>query len=265
MAVRRILLLATLSLLTACASGVEAAANSKATEPADPSPSATIVASSTPTLAPLPSLTPEIEMMLSPNGEVVSRLDVGEKKLIALTIDDGYGRLPFDAIIELLRERDLQATFFLVAHAAINLGPERMVTLVADGHQIAYHSFSHDDLEILSRWNQDDWIVDYQNWEAAFRELLGDEVYEEVVRPYARAPYGLFNAPFLVMTEEMGLVPLGWSKAPDDLARSMALESGDIFLFHVRYPDVDLMGPIMDESGFEFVSLDELIAEANLK
>lgn len=243
-----------------------------------PAPSTRIAASSTATIAPTTEPTARLtasatvqptaeasstaEMLHLPSGEVLTQLDVGEQELVALTIDDGYGRVPFDAIVDILRERDLQATFFLVAQAAQNLGAERINALIADGHQIAYHSFSHDELDVLRSWSAQDWLADYAAWDAAFRELLGEESYEEAYRPYARAPYGLFNDAFLAACEELELVPFGWSRAPDDLARGIPMQSGDIFLFHVRFPDADLMPDILDESGFEFVTLDELIAAA---
>jgi peptidoglycan/xylan/chitin deacetylase (PgdA/CDA1 family) len=224
------------------------------------------LATATPSPTPSPTISPTPEPLWSvlPAGELVSRIPVYDSNLVALTIDDGYGRIPFDAITLVLNERDLHATYFLVAQAAINLGGERISQLVEDGHQIAYHSFSHDELEELASWDSEAWIADFEEWQMAFIELLGPDAFNRAFRPYARAPYGLFNVPFLDMTQELGLIPIGWSRAPDDLNRGISMQNGDIFLFHVRFPDAEIMGPIIDNAEYDFVTLDELIASSTL-
>jgi peptidoglycan/xylan/chitin deacetylase (PgdA/CDA1 family) len=225
---------------------------------------AVATATSTPIPSPTNSPTAEPVWSVLPAGELVNQIPVADANLVALTIDDGYGRIPFDAITLVLNERDLQATFFLVAQAAINLGAERISQLVEDGHQIAYHSFSHDELEELAGWDTEAWIADFEEWQTAFIELLGPKAFNRAFRPYARAPYGLFNVPFLNMTQELGLIPIGWSRAPDDLIRGISMQNGDIFLFHVRFPDAEIMGPIIDNAEYDFVTLDELIASSIL-
>jgi len=231
--------------------------------------SATIPASSpvplpqdTPTasISQIHTQTPAADLILPPNGEYLDHLNVGEAGIYALTIDDGYGRLPFDSILAELRSRNIQATFFLVADASIKLGLERMQTLVEDGHTIAYHSNTHDDLELMEDWNAFDWLNDYYAWEQAMRLLLGDDLYAQLVRPYARAPYGLFNRPFLGMTKEIGLIPVGWSRDQGDLNIGLTVRPGDIFLMHVRVLDAATLPALLDEIDLTPVSLDDLFA-----
>ncbi len=253
-------IIAALLLISACQSPSPIEVQSTSTPKPVPSLSASQVntATQTPTATELPLIEETID--LPPPGQVISRVDVGDANLVALTFDDGFGKVPFDATLDELKKRDLRVTFFLVGLASINLGEERMARLVQDGHQIAYHSYAHEDLNILRNWKQVDWLADYEKWEAAMIELLGAESYASTYRPYARAPYGLFDSAFLGMTKELGLVPVGWSNDPGDLLRGIDLRAGDIFLFHVRYPDYELMGAILDEYDFEFVHLDILFA-----
>lgn len=237
------------------------------TDPGTPIPtlSPTTVSSitSTPTDIDLPNSTPAAEMRLPPGEEVLKRLDIAEAQIYALTIDDGFGKMPFDDIMDELSARNLHATFFLIAQAAVSLGEERMQRLAEEGHTIAYHSYSHDDLLLLEEWGQNDWLNDYTAWGEAMRTLMGDDLYTQTVRPYARAPYGLFNQPFLAMTEEIGLIPVGWSRDPGDLNVGLMLRPGDIFLLHVRYPDSELLPGLLDEIDLRPVSLDELFAAWN--
>ena len=204
--------------------------------------------------------TPEPETALPPSGQYLDHLAGMQEDIFALTIDDGYGKMPFDEIILELRQRDVHATFFLVAEASVTLGIERMQTLADDGHTVAYHSLGHDPLEIVEEWGQSDWHADYEAWQESMRQLLGEDLYAQLVRPYARAPYGLFNRPFLGMTEEKGLIPLGWSRDPGDLNVGLKVRPGDIFLLHVRYPDAEIMSDLLDGIDLTPVSLDELFA-----
>lgn len=197
---------------------------------------------------------------LPPNGQLIRRAEVGEQAIYALTIDDGYGIQPFDQILAELRAREIKATFFLVALASINLGPERLAQLVEDGHSIAYHSYGHDDLHVLEGWGRQDWVDDFAAWQRVMQDLLGAEGFAAAYRPYARAPYGLFNLAFLKMTEELELIPVGWSNDPGDMNRGLVVKPGDIFLLHVRYPDAEILPELLDEIGLQVVSLDELFA-----
>ena len=228
------------------------------TASATPSPTPTPTSTATPSATPPPAT--EVEISYPPSGELIKRVEVGEAGIFALTIDDGYGKVPFDLMLDELRARDLQATFFLVGRAALNLGSERLVQLAEDGHTIAYHSYAHDELTLLQGWSEADWNADFEHWREAMRSLLGEALFEQANRPYARAPYGLFSTAFLAMTEAQNLVPVGWSSDPGDLNREIALKPGDIFLLHVRFPDAELLPEILDGLDLAPVRLDELFA-----
>jgi peptidoglycan/xylan/chitin deacetylase (PgdA/CDA1 family) len=205
----------------------------------------------------------EVEMVLPPSGKLLSRVEVGDQPLFALTIDDGWRKPAFDFLLDELRARHLHATFFLVGIAVNNLGPERMAQLAADGHTLAYHSYSHDEVTVYEGWNNLDWIADFDAWEELVKEVMGEENYAMAFRPYARAPYGLFTKSFLHMTEARDLVPVGWSVAPDDLNVGLEIEPGDIFLIHVRFPDARDLPDLLDSIPLQAVSLDELIEAGN--
>ena len=73
-------------------------------------------------------------------GKIVSRVETDEK-VVALTFDDG----PTDKTPEVLAALDragIKATFFLTGRE-IETEPDAAASIVAAGHQIGNHSYSH--------------------------------------------------------------------------------------------------------------------------
>ncbi|MDA8436420.1 MAG: bifunctional polysaccharide deacetylase/glycosyltransferase family 2 protein [Actinomycetales bacterium] len=69
--------------------------------------------------------------------------------LVALTFDDGPDPVWTPQILRILRENHVHATFFVVgAHAALYPGLVRQI--VAEGHEIGIHTFTHLDLATAS-------------------------------------------------------------------------------------------------------------------
>jgi peptidoglycan/xylan/chitin deacetylase (PgdA/CDA1 family) len=67
----------------------------------------------------------------------------GSDKVVALTFDDGPNEPYTSQIADLLRERQLRATFFQVGRAVLR-NPDVPGRLVSDGHVVGNHGFSHD-------------------------------------------------------------------------------------------------------------------------
>lgn len=73
-------------------------------------------------------------------GDLVHRVETAEK-VVALTFDDGPSDKT-ESVLDVLREQQVRATFFLVGtdlHAQPALGRK----IVADGHQVGNHSYTH--------------------------------------------------------------------------------------------------------------------------
>lgn len=62
-----------------------------------------------------------------------------EKKYIYLTFDNGYEAGYTDKILEVLKQNDVPATFFLTAHY-INTQPDLVKRMIEDGHIIGNHT-----------------------------------------------------------------------------------------------------------------------------
>jgi peptidoglycan/xylan/chitin deacetylase (PgdA/CDA1 family) len=67
------------------------------------------------------------------------------KKAVALTFDDGPDPLSTPPLLRLLAARGVKATFFVIGkHAAAH--PELIKAILRQGHAIANHSYTHDNL-----------------------------------------------------------------------------------------------------------------------
>ncbi|NJO19847.1 MAG: polysaccharide deacetylase family protein [Spirulinaceae cyanobacterium RM2_2_10] len=76
-------------------------------------------------------------------GKTITHVDLaGDRKVIALTFDDGPWPESTNAILYILRKHDVRATFFLLGRNIRNF-PERARQVAEHGHAIANHSWSH--------------------------------------------------------------------------------------------------------------------------
>jgi cellulose synthase/poly-beta-1,6-N-acetylglucosamine synthase-like glycosyltransferase/peptidoglycan/xylan/chitin deacetylase (PgdA/CDA1 family) len=72
---------------------------------------------------------------------------------IALTFDDGPDPVWTPRILDVLRRNHVHATFFVVG-TQVAAHPELVRRIVAEGHQIGIHTFTHPDLARLAPWQR---------------------------------------------------------------------------------------------------------------
>ena len=93
----------------------------------------------------------------------------GDKKIVFLTFDDGPNNVITPQILDILKEEDVRATFFLVGKSIGDKTSQRVREILSNGNAIATHSFSHDY----------DYL--YPN-----RTVNGTRVYEEIEKTNGR-------------------------------------------------------------------------------
>lgn len=74
-------------------------------------------------------------------------------RTIALTFDDGPDPVWTPRILDVLRRNHVQATFFVVGTQVV-AHPELVRRIIAEGHQIGIHTFTHPDLARLAPWQR---------------------------------------------------------------------------------------------------------------
>lgn len=203
-------------------------------------------------------------LRLYPAGERSSsdlRVEIPQpEKLLALTFDDGPHPEHTAALLDGLKERGAKATFFLVG-CQVELAPELVERMAAEGHQIGVHTLDHVQVNGLSR-------------EAFDRQVEG---LRRVLYPLAgerelwlRPPYGIMDDNTLRWAD--GPVVL-WSVDPEDWKDGKTerivqhivdrVRDGDIVLLHDIYPgSVEAALQVVDrlrEDGWRFVTVEQLL------
>ncbi|MEU9245433.1 bifunctional polysaccharide deacetylase/glycosyltransferase family 2 protein [Streptomyces sp. NPDC048385] len=74
-------------------------------------------------------------------------------RTIALTFDDGPDPVWTPRILDVLRRNHVHATFFVVGTQVV-AHPELVRRIIAEGHQIGIHTFTHPDLARLAPWQR---------------------------------------------------------------------------------------------------------------
>ncbi|MBE9070210.1 polysaccharide deacetylase family protein, partial [Leptolyngbya cf. ectocarpi LEGE 11479] len=74
-------------------------------------------------------------------GKMITRISTHEKAL-ALTYDDGPNPPYTEGLLDVLREFDAKATFFTIGENVEN-NLETTRRIVAEGHELGNHSYSH--------------------------------------------------------------------------------------------------------------------------
>ena len=182
-----------------------------------------------------------------------------QTKLIALTFDDGPDLTHTPQVLQALNDHRARGTFFVVGKWLP--GKRALVEeMVAQGHQIANHTFSHEPLTGKTPAEIRDEVFRTAD---ALREMTGQETF--LVRP----PFGLRSQAAIASVPAPVIL---WNRDPargrqvpgPRMAQSVisTARDGDIILLHdtTRY-NVDATVLILDAleaKGFNFVTVDEL-------
>ena len=76
-----------------------------------------------------------------------------DKAKVALTFDDGPDPVWTPRVLDVLKARGLKATFFVVGRNAED-HPDLIRRIVAEGHEIGNHSYTHGNLAEMPEWRQ---------------------------------------------------------------------------------------------------------------
>lgn len=160
----------------------------------------------------LPGLAAAVPALRGPLG-VEDRTAAGEG--YALTFDDGPHAQGTPAVLELLADAGVRATFFLVGEQ-VRRNPSLAREIVAAGHGIGLHCERHRNLLRLTPGQT---RVDIERAEQAIGEATG------IAPMLYRPPYGVLNAAALRLARGRGWRTLLWSHWGRDWERRATPES----------------------------------------
>ncbi|MFF2480808.1 polysaccharide deacetylase family protein [Paenibacillus sp. NPDC058071] len=198
------------------------------------------------------------------------------RKRIALTFDDAPDPRFTPAILDILSQHKVCATFFVVGNRAA-AHPDLIRRMVREGHVVGNHSYNHAVLPKLS--------------EQAFRKqiLKTDAIIKRITgyRPrFIRPPYGEVAASQVAWTRKNGFIVVNWDVDSVDwnnnpssskvlLNIKRTLQPGSIVLQHAGGGDgQSLTGTIealprlivsLKKRGYELVTLPELLSQSKVK
>ncbi len=206
----------------------------------------------------------------SPQAASSSPISHGNPGLpeIALTFDDGPSAGYTTQVLSVLRKYGVRATFFMLGQW-VQRYPDLARAVLADGHAIGDHSWSHPDLTTLST--------------SAIQQQLGNtaHVIKQTVGTAPalfRPPYGAYNSRVLSVAGSLQLSTILWDIDPRDWSRPGTsvivnrvlshLHNGAIILMHDgggdRSQTLQALPTIIQQArarGYRFVTVPLLLAQ----
>lgn len=240
-------------------------------------------------------------VLQSVRTKILSRpvYSVGHRSgMLALTFDGGSSNKGTEQILDILKKEKLRCTMFLTGRFVQHF-PHLVDRILADGHEIANHSYNHPHLTNLEI-DGSNTLRPYVDRAYIHRQLVTTDSiffkgFGQHMKPYWRAPFGEINPQILRWAAELGFRHIGWSAQCDSwdwvadttskLYRSpaeievhfLAVESekglsGKIILMHLSskrslgFPYESLAAMIHDlrNRGYRFVKISELLQPQSL-
>ena len=127
------------------------------------------------------------------------------KKVLYLTFDAGYENGSTEKILDILKQQQVPAAFFLVGNY-LEKNANLVRRMVEEGHIVGNHTMHHYDMSKLS--DRASFEKELKDLEALFREITGKEMSR-----YYRPPQGLYSEENLKMAKELGYKTVFWSLA----------------------------------------------------
>ena len=187
-----------------------------------------------------------------------------EKPYIYLTFDCGYEAGYTEKILEVLKQNDVKATFFITGHY-LNSASDMVKKMIDEGHIIGNHTADH---ICMPESTNEEIKEDVMELHTAVYEKFGYEM------KYVRPPKGEYSQRTIEYTNTLGYKTVMWSFAYDDWEESKQgredygkkkildnVHNGEVMLLHSTSKDnsniLDYCIKEIKNMGYEFKSLDE--------
>jgi peptidoglycan/xylan/chitin deacetylase (PgdA/CDA1 family) len=183
---------------------------------------------------------------------------------ITISFDDGPTNGVTNTILKELNARSIYANFFMIG-SRIHSSPDLAKHVLAEGHEIGNHTFTHAKLDDLN--------AEQFEWELLRTQQIMAELLNHRAK-WFRPPYGSLKATQMSTAESFGLEvvlwdvdSLDWSQPSEDrIVENIqkATRAGSIILCHDLYDQTARsVGRVLDNllhDGFSFVTLSELLS-----
>lgn len=184
---------------------------------------------------------------------------------VALTFDDGPHATNTPRLLDILKSRNVKATFYVVG-TNVKRYPEIMRRIVAEGHEVGNHTVSHGNLTKM-----------HPDQVRSEMRVAHDSIVATTGLPpqTMRPPYGaITSAQKSWIRQEFGYPTIMWSVDPLDWKKpgssvvadrlvSGARPGGILLVHDIHASTIDAMPQTIDQllaKGFQFVTVTQLIA-----
>ena len=127
------------------------------------------------------------------------------KKVLYLTFDAGYENGCTEKILDILKEQQVSAAFFLVGNY-LEKNADLVRRMVEEGHIVGNHTMHHYDMSKLT--DKEAFSKELRDLEVLYKEVTGQELPK-----YYRPPQGIYSEENLKMAQELGYKTVFWSLA----------------------------------------------------
>ena len=188
-----------------------------------------------------------------------------EKKEVVITFDEGYEAGYTSQILDILKENNVKATFFITAHY-VNTASDLVQRMIDEGHIIGNHTVNHKSMPEISDEEIESEVMKLHQ---SIYEKFGYEM------KYIRPPKGEFSERTLSICKKLGYQNVMWSFAyvdwnennqpNEEKSKQLILDythNGEIILLHGNSKTntgiLDSVIKGIREQGYEIKSLDEI-------
>lgn len=194
-----------------------------------------------------------------------------DEKVIYLTFDAGYENGNVAKTLDVLKQHDVKATFFILPGIVRN-DTDVVKRMIDEGHIIGNHSYSHKNMGSVDDYNT--FLSELKGLDDVCLEYLGTKASK-----FFRPPEGAFSENMLKFCVKAGYTPVFWSFAYADWdngnqmshekAKQKILSNahnGEIMLLHpTSATNAAILSDViteLKERGYRFGSLSELSEQA---
>lgn len=187
-----------------------------------------------------------------------------ERKLVYLTFDLGYEAGYTPKILEVLKQNEVKATFFITAHY-VNTQPDLVKQMIDEGHIIGNHTVNHKSMPSCSLETIKKEVMDLHS---AIYDKFGYEM------KFIRPPKGEYSERTVAYTNTLGYTSVMWSFGYDDWDEKKQgrekygkkkildnVHNGEIMLLHATSKDnANILDDVIKEiknMGYEFRNIDQ--------
>lgn len=217
-----------------------------------------------------PPLPEEFEFIGACGGHYIG---LSDEKKIYLTFDAGYENGNVEKILDILKENETPAAFFVLSNL-VSTNTDLVKRMANEGHLVCNHTSKHKDMSKIN--DREAFEKELKALEDIYKEKTGRELAK-----YFRPPEGKFTKQTLEFANNMGYKTVFWSFAYADwdnnsqmnesAAKTKILDNihdGAVILLHpTSATNAAILGDVIKElkdRGYTFGTLDELV-QSNIR